>query len=59
MTKGELVAVVSNCDCVCNLSKRSIEDIIDGTLKAMEKDIKKSKRFAYPRLGTFIGVHSN
>ena len=52
MTKGELVAVVSNCDCVCNLSKRSIEDIIDGTLKAMEKDIKKS--LSTPNYGSFL-----
>ncbi len=59
MTKGEWVEVVSNCDCGCNLSKRSIEDIVDCTFKTMAKGIKKSKRFAYPRFGTFIRVHSN
>jgi|TARA_B100001971_G_C17827477_1_gene352089 nucleoid DNA-binding protein len=59
MTKGELVVVVSNCDCGWNLSKRSLEDIIDCTFNTMAKDIKKSKRFAHPRFGAFIKVYSN
>ena len=54
MTKGELVsAVLSNCNCGCDLSKKAAGDIIDCTFQTIAKDIKKSKRFAYPGFGTF------
>ena len=54
MTKGELVAAVKKgCDCGCDLSKKAVEEIIDTTLQAIAKDIKKSGRFSYPGFGTF------
>ena len=54
MTKGELVAAVQKrCDCGCDLSKKSIESIINCTFQTIGKDIKKSKRFSYPDFGTF------
>lgn len=52
MTKAELVAAVqSNCD--CDLSKKAVVDIVDCVFETIAKDIKKSKRFAYPGFGTF------
>ncbi len=51
MTKGELVnAVHSNNG---DLSKKAMEEIVDSIFQIIAKDIKKSKRFAYPGFGTF------
>lgn len=52
MTKAELVAAVQK-GCDCDLTKRAVEEIIDCTFKTIAKDIKKSKRSAYPGFGTF------
>lgn len=52
MTKAELIAAVqSSAD--GDISKRALEEIIDCTFKTIAKDIKKTKRFAYPGFGTF------
>jgi len=51
MTKAELVAAVQSSN--GDLSKRALEEIIDCTFQTIAKDIKKTKRFAYPDFGTF------
>lgn len=54
MTKSELVsAVQSGCSCGCELSKKNVEEIINCLFGVIAKDIKKSKRFAYPGFGIF------
>ena len=52
MTKAELVAAVHSNN-GGDLSKKAIEDTIEYTFTTIAKDIKKSKRFAYPGFGTF------
>ena len=52
MTKAELVAAVQS-NAGEDLSKRALEEIINCTFQIIAKDIKKTKRFAYPGFGTF------
>ena len=53
MTKGELVDAVKATKCCADLSKASIEGVIDCTFGAIAKAIKKDKRFLVPGFGTF------
>lgn len=54
MTKDQLIAaIIKNCKNDV-LSKRVVNDILDATFSSISKSLKKEKRFAYPKFGTFI-----
>ena len=53
MTKAELIDAVKATKCCKDLSKASIEGVIDCTFDSIVKAIKKEKRFQVAGFGTF------
>ncbi len=53
MTKSELIDAVKATKCCNDLSKVSIEGVIDCAFCAISKAIKKEKRFSVAGFGTF------
>lgn len=51
MTKAELISAVAAAS--DGLSKKAVEEIVDGVFDAVAGAIKSNGRFAYPGFGTF------
>lgn len=52
MTKAELIDVVAGAKGL-EVTKRSVENILDLAFEEIRKSVKKEKRFSYPGFGTF------
>ncbi len=54
MTKGELIdAVLSSKNVPDDLTKKTVQALIEATFDEMKKTVKKDERFAFPGFGTF------
>jgi DNA-binding protein HU-beta len=53
MTKADLVQAVSQNKALSDLSKKSVQSVIDETFEQIKKAIKKDERFSFPGFGTF------
>lgn len=54
MTKAELVDAVVGSETVPEeLSKKSVQAVIDATFEELKTAIKKEERFSFPGFGTF------
>jgi DNA-binding protein HU-beta len=52
MTKAELITTVAKL-VGRDLSKRTVESVVDAMFKQLKKGLKKDKRFSFPGFGTF------
>ena len=52
MTKAELIESLQK-DVAKDLSKKVLNELVDGIFDQLTKAIKKDKRFTFPGFGTF------
>jgi DNA-binding protein HU-beta len=54
MTKSELIdAVLGSKNVPDDLTKKTVQALIEATFDEIKKTVKKEKRFAFPSFGTF------
>jgi len=54
MTKAELINAVAAAKAMPkDISKKTVQAVIDETFEQMKKSIKKEERFSFPGFGTF------
>ena len=53
MTKAELIEKVAGSKAVGDVTKKSVQAVIDTTFDEIKKAIKKEERFSFPGFGTF------
>jgi len=57
MTKNELIEEISKSVSKGDLSKKTVEAIVEGAFTTIEETIKKTGRFSYPSFGTFTIIN--